>query len=43
MGEKCYDIPQPLKKFSPTRRFCETCFRAVLHQTKQDLAEIEVL
>jgi hypothetical protein len=41
MGAKCYDIPQPLKAFSSTRRFCEACFRSVLEKTKQDLSEIE--
>ena len=41
MGAKCYDVPQPLKPFSSTRRFCEGCFRSVLEKTKQDLAEIE--
>lgn len=43
MGEKCYDVPQPQKKFASTRRFCSTCFRDVVEQTKQDLAEVEAL
>jgi len=43
MGEKCYDIPQPQKKFASTRRFCATCFHAVLQQTKQDLTKVEAL
>jgi len=43
MGENCYDVPQPQKKFARTRRFCATCFRAVVQQTRQDLAEMEGL
>jgi hypothetical protein len=43
MGENCYDIPQPQKKFASTRRFCLTCYRAVLEQTRHDLAEVEAL
>jgi hypothetical protein len=43
MGENCYDIPQPQKKFASTRRFCTACYRAVLQQTKHDLAEVEAL
>jgi len=43
MGVNCYDIAQPQKKFASTRRFCVTCYRAVLAQTRQDLAEAEAL
>ena len=42
-GEKCYDVPQPLKKFSSTRRFCQACYAKVLEQTRQDLAQMETL
>ena len=41
--EKCYDIPQPQKKFATTRRFCSNCFREVLAKTKDDLIEVEAL
>jgi hypothetical protein len=41
MGASCFDVPQPQKKFASTRRFCTTCYRAVLEQTKRDLAELE--
>lgn len=43
MGEKCYDVPQPSKPFSSTRRFCIICFGNILEKSKQDLAEIELL
>jgi hypothetical protein len=43
MGEKCYDIPQPQKKFASTRRFCAKCYRDVLQQTKRDVTEVEGL
>lgn len=43
MGQKCYDVPQPSKPFSSTRRFCKGCFAAVLAQTQQDLAELASL
>ena len=42
-GEECYDVPQPLKPHSATRRFCRGCFGNVLEQTKRDLAELEAL
>lgn len=42
-GEKCYDVPQPSKPFSSSRRFCETCFASVLAQTRADLLELEAL
>jgi hypothetical protein len=42
-GSKCYDVPQPQKRFSSTRRFCVGCFHAVLAQTKSDLGELEAL
>jgi hypothetical protein len=41
--EKCYDIPNPSKSFSNVRRFCATCFRAVLAKTKVDIAALEAL
>lgn len=40
-GEHCYDIPQPKKPHSATRRFCAGCFAGVLEQTRQDLKELE--
>lgn len=43
MGEKCYDVPQPQKKFASTRRFCAACYREVLLQTRRDLTEVEAL
>ncbi len=43
LGEMCYDVPQPAKKFRRTRRFCASCFATVLERTKQDLAELEGL
>ena len=42
-GEACYDIPQPLKSHSASRRFCAGCFRGVLEQTKRDLEKLEAL
>lgn len=42
-GEKCYDVPRPLEKFSSTRRFCKACFAKIVEQTKKDLANIESL
>lgn len=42
-GEDCYDVPQPQKPHSSTRRFCARCFRRVLKQTKRDVAELEVV
>lgn len=39
-GTDCYDIPQPLKPHSRTRRFCRACFEKVLEQTKCDLEEL---
>lgn len=42
-GQACYDVPQPLKPHSATRRFCASCFGAVLEQTKQDIAVLEKL
>lgn len=41
MGESCFDIPQPSKKFRDTRRFCQRCFKDVLAQTRQDLEQLE--
>lgn len=41
MGDRCFDVRQPSKPFSSTRRFCVTCFQQVLEQTKVDLAELE--
>ena len=42
-GEACYDVPQPQKPHSSTRRFCAKCFENVLEKTKRDLAALEVL
>jgi hypothetical protein len=41
MGDRCFDVQQPNKPFNSTRRFCATCFKNVLAQTKLDLAELE--
>lgn len=40
-GEECYDVPQPKKPHSATRRFCVDCFAGVLEQTKSDLEKLE--
>ena len=42
-GEDCYDIPQPKKPHSSTRRFCADCFEDVLGQTKRDLEKLKAL
>ena len=42
-GEDCYDVPQPKKPHSATRRFCAECFAGVLEQTRQDLEKLEGL
>lgn len=42
-GEECYDVPQPTKPHSATRRFCADCFADVLEQTRQDLEKLEAL
>jgi hypothetical protein len=42
-GEKCFDVPQPSKPFSSTRRFCAGCFTKVLAQTRLDLVQVEAL
>lgn len=42
-GEDCYDVPQPMKPHSSTRRFCAECFKAVIEQTKRDLEKLEAL
>jgi hypothetical protein len=41
MGEQCYDVPQPSKKFRNTRRFCRDCFKDVLAETRKDLDQLE--
>jgi hypothetical protein len=41
--DKCFDVPQPQKSFSATRRFCSACFGLVLEQSKKDLAELDGL
>lgn len=41
MGDPCFDVQQTNKPFNSTRRFCVTCFRNVLAQTKLDLTELE--
>ena len=40
-GDKCFDVPNPRKAFGNSRRFCLTCFTAVLAKTKADLSELE--
>ncbi|PIE22543.1 MAG: hypothetical protein CSA62_11830 [Planctomycetota bacterium] len=42
-GEDCYDVPQPKRPHSATRRFCAECFAGVLAQTRQDLEKLEAL
>lgn len=39
-GEDCYDVPQPKKPHSATRRFCADCFSGVLEQTRCDLEKL---
>ena len=41
--EDCYDVPQPKKPHSSTRRFCAECFDGVLKQTKRDLEKLGML
>ena len=41
-GDDCYDVPQPTKPHSATRRFCAKCFGGVLEQTKRDLDLLSV-
>jgi len=40
MGGVCFDVPQPSKPFSKTRRFCEPCLALVLAKTREDLDEL---
>jgi hypothetical protein len=42
-GKDCYDVPQPAKPHSSTRRFCTGCFNTVLEQTSRDLDELRAL
>ena len=42
-GEKCFDIPNPHESFSNSRRFCQTCFKAVVAKTKLDIASLEAM
>ena len=42
-SEICYNVPQPKKPHSSTRRFCAECFRDVLKKTKSDLEKLEAL
>jgi len=42
-GDKCFDIPNPRKAFSNSRRFCVACFKLVLAKTKADLSELEAM
>lgn len=42
-GEDCYDVPQPQKPHSSTRRFCSDCFDEVLQQTRHDLDQLKSL
>ena len=39
-GADCYDVPQPTKPHSSTRRFCVGCFKEVLGQTGRDLDKL---
>ena len=43
MGEDCYDVPQPQKPHSSTRRFCDDCFNDVLDKTGVDLGKLRTL
>lgn len=42
-GDKCFDIPNPRKAFSNSRRFCVACFKIVLDKTKADVAKLEAM
>jgi hypothetical protein len=42
-GEKCFDIPNPRKAFSNSRRFCQACFKLVLAKTREDVAQFEAM
>lgn len=42
-GEKCFDIPNPRKAFSNSRRFCVACFKIVLSKTRVDIEKLEGL
>jgi len=43
LGEKCFDVPQPSKPFSNTRRFCAACFAGILEETRRDLDDVSQL
>jgi hypothetical protein len=43
MGEKCFDIPNPHTAHSNSRRFCASCFAAVIKRTKADIEKLETL
>jgi len=40
-GEKCFDIPNPHTAFSNSRRFCATCFKAILTKTRADIDALD--
>jgi len=42
-SEKCYDVPQPQKQFSNSRRFCVSCFKQVLKKSEEDLKALDTL
>lgn len=42
-GEKCFDIPNPRKAFSNSRRFCAACFKIVLAKTSADIAKFDAM
>ena len=42
-GENCFDIPNPRKAFSHSKRFCLSCFKVVLAKTRTDVDEFETM
>jgi len=42
-GEKCFDIPNPRKAFSNSKRFCAGCFKKVLAKTTANIADMEAI
>lgn len=42
-GDECFDVPQPTKPHSSTRRFCRMCFANVIEQSRKDLEELAKL
>lgn len=42
-GDACFGIPKLGTGFSNHKRFCATCYKNILEQTRRDLAELEQL